>query len=208
MSSSGARRRASASPRCASDRGLTLAAARAALGAARGGSLRDYEDGPRDARGGRAACGSRARSTSASATSSSAAFRQRRVEVVRAAERWRVEPRSEAARTLNYRYQSLSSTLTDKLMSPFLVEIPPVEDGRRRALAARGRGVPVRARGPARGASRRRASTGSRPATRSTTTRAAEHALRALEGATVRLVACIAQHPNVVEKSAIDRAYR
>jgi transcriptional regulator with XRE-family HTH domain len=34
----------------------------------------------------------------------------RRVEVVRAADRFVVEPRSSAARTLNYRYQSLSYT--------------------------------------------------------------------------------------------------
>lgn len=48
-----------------------------------------------------------------------------RIEVVRAQDRWTVQPQSDAARSLNYRYQSLSYNLTDKLMSPFLVEIPP-----------------------------------------------------------------------------------
>ena len=51
----------------------------------------------------------------------------RRVEVVRARDRWTVQPQSEAARSLNYRYQALSYSLTDKLMAPFLVEIPPDE---------------------------------------------------------------------------------
>ena len=48
-----------------------------------------------------------------------------RIEVVRSGDRWTVQPQSEAARTLNYRYQALSYNLTDKLMAPFLVEIPP-----------------------------------------------------------------------------------
>jgi len=34
------------------------------------------------------------------------------------------------------------------------------------------------------------------------------HTLRSLEGVTARLIACIAQHPNVTLKSGIDRAYR
>jgi quercetin dioxygenase-like cupin family protein len=34
------------------------------------------------------------------------------------------------------------------------------------------------------------------------------HTLRALEAVTARLIACIAQHPNVTLKSGIDRAYR
>lgn len=55
------------------------------------------------------------------------ALAEKRVEVVRAEDRFTVQPKSEAARTLNYRYQSLSYNLTDKLMSPFLVEIPPDE---------------------------------------------------------------------------------
>jgi quercetin dioxygenase-like cupin family protein len=54
---------------------------------------------------------------------------EQRVEVVRATQRWTVQPHSDTGRALNYRYQSLSYNLTDKLMSPFLVEIPPGESG-------------------------------------------------------------------------------
>ena len=50
----------------------------------------------------------------------------KRVELVRANERFTVRPSNEAALTLSYRYQALSHGLTDKLMSPFLVEIPPL----------------------------------------------------------------------------------
>jgi len=50
-----------------------------------------------------------------------------RVEVVHAHERWTVEPQSDAARALNYRYQALSYRLTSKHMAPFLVEVPPHE---------------------------------------------------------------------------------
>jgi len=49
----------------------------------------------------------------------------RRVELVRAKERWDVEPKNAAARSLNYRYQALAYGLSEKTMSPFLVEIPP-----------------------------------------------------------------------------------
>ncbi len=50
-----------------------------------------------------------------------------RVEVVRAHERWKVGPPTEAAAALNYSYEALSYRLTDKVMSPFHVEIPPCE---------------------------------------------------------------------------------
>ena len=46
-------------------------------------------------------------------------------EVVRSSNRWIVKPQTSAARTLNFRYQALSYQLTDRLMSPFLIEIPP-----------------------------------------------------------------------------------
>ncbi len=49
------------------------------------------------------------------------------VEVVRANERWRVKPPTDAAAALNYRYEALSYRLTDKVMSPFHIEIPPSE---------------------------------------------------------------------------------
>jgi len=50
-----------------------------------------------------------------------------RVEVVRASERWKVEPPTDTAVALNYSYEALSYRLTDKLMSPFHIEIPPSE---------------------------------------------------------------------------------
>jgi mannose-6-phosphate isomerase-like protein (cupin superfamily)/DNA-binding XRE family transcriptional regulator len=49
------------------------------------------------------------------------------VEVVRADERWRVKPPTDAAAALNYRYEALAYRLTDKVMSPFHIEIPPSE---------------------------------------------------------------------------------
>jgi mannose-6-phosphate isomerase-like protein (cupin superfamily) len=50
-----------------------------------------------------------------------------RVEVVRASERWKVEPTTDTAAALNYSYEALSYRLTDKMMSPFHIEIPPSE---------------------------------------------------------------------------------
>ncbi len=50
-----------------------------------------------------------------------------RVEVVRAGERWKVEPPTDTAAALNYSYEALSYRLTDKVMSPFHIEIPPSE---------------------------------------------------------------------------------
>ncbi len=48
-----------------------------------------------------------------------------RVEVVRAGERWKVEPPTDAAAALNYSYEALSYRLTDKMMAPFYIESPP-----------------------------------------------------------------------------------
>ena len=48
-----------------------------------------------------------------------------RVEVVRASERWKVQPQTDTAAALNYSYEALSYRLTDKVMSPFHIEIPP-----------------------------------------------------------------------------------
>jgi len=50
-----------------------------------------------------------------------------RVEVVRATERWKVAPPTDTAAALHYSYEALSYRLTDKVMSPFLIEIPPSE---------------------------------------------------------------------------------
>jgi mannose-6-phosphate isomerase-like protein (cupin superfamily) len=48
-----------------------------------------------------------------------------RVEVVRARERWKVKPQTDTAAALNYSYEALSYRMTDKVMSPFHIEIPP-----------------------------------------------------------------------------------
>lgn len=50
-----------------------------------------------------------------------------RVEVVRVSERWKVKPPTDTAAALNYSYEALSYRLTDKVMSPFHIEIPPSE---------------------------------------------------------------------------------
>jgi transcriptional regulator with XRE-family HTH domain len=48
----------------------------------------------------------------------------RRIEVVRAGERWRVErASSESGTSLSYSYEALSYRLTEKLMQPFLIEV-------------------------------------------------------------------------------------
>lgn len=49
---------------------------------------------------------------------------RRRIEVVRAGERWRVErSSSEAGTSLSYSYEALSYRLTEKTMQPFFVEV-------------------------------------------------------------------------------------
>ncbi len=50
---------------------------------------------------------------------------EKRVEMVRAHERWKVPPLTPGAEMLNYNYQALSYRLSDKIMSPFFIEIPP-----------------------------------------------------------------------------------
>jgi transcriptional regulator with XRE-family HTH domain len=130
----------------------------------------------------------------------------RRVEVVRAADRFVVEPRSSAARTLNYRYQSLSYALTDKLMSPFLVEIPPDEqaaaptsqhEGEEFLFVLAGQ-LEVRV-----GDEVHRLAPGDSIYFDSRT----EHSLRAVEGRLVRLVACIAEDRKPHPDDPIGRAY-
>ena len=53
---------------------------------------------------------------------------EQRIEVVRANERWTVRPRGQAGETLGYRYHALSHGLTEKLMAPFLIEVPPGQE--------------------------------------------------------------------------------
>ncbi|MGH7145519.1 MAG: helix-turn-helix domain-containing protein [Planctomycetota bacterium] len=52
-----------------------------------------------------------------------------RVEFVRAADRWKVQPSTDHATAANYRYEALSYRLTEKLMSPFLIEMSPHHPG-------------------------------------------------------------------------------
>ena len=50
--------------------------------------------------------------------------RPRRIEVVRAKERWRVErDPGEGANALSYSYEALSFRLSDRIMQPFLIEV-------------------------------------------------------------------------------------
>ena len=134
------------------------------------------------------------------------AIPERRIELVRAGERWTVLPQSEAARTLNYRYQSLSYQLTDKLMSPFLVEIPPdpgseapasSHDGEEFLFVLSGE-LEVRV-----GGETHRLSPGDSIYFDSRL----EHALRAVEGTSVRILACIAERSRPDAENPIRRAY-
>jgi mannose-6-phosphate isomerase-like protein (cupin superfamily) len=51
-----------------------------------------------------------------------------RVEIVRANDRWRAQQRTEASTALNYEYEALSYHMSDKVMLPFLIVIPPMQD--------------------------------------------------------------------------------
>ena len=187
------------------DHGLSLAdlARRAALAEA---AVRDFEDG-------RAvpAVGELLNIANALGVSIGHFFQTRipdkRVEVVRAAERWTVKARSEAGGALNYRYQSLSHGLTEKLMQPFIVEVPPGQDSALNRSQHEGEEFLFMLAGVLEveiGGERHRLEPGDAIYYDSRQ----PHTLRALEGATARLIACIAQHANVMRKSEIDRAYR
>ena len=131
---------------------------------------------------------------------------ERRIEVVRSADRWTVQPQSEAARTLNYRYQALSYSLTDKLMAPFLVEIPPddggdaptsLHDGEEFLFVLSGQ-LEVTVGGEVHRLS---------PGDSIYFDSRMEHSLRAAEGAPVRVVACVAQERRPGLENPIDRSY-
>ena len=131
----------------------------------------------------------------------------KRVEVVRSAERWTVKARSDAGGALGYRYQSLSHGLTEKLMQPFLVEVPPGQDAALNRSQHEGEEFLFVLGGVLEveiGGERHRLEPGDAIYYDSRQ----PHTLRALEGVTARLIACIAQHPNVTVKSGVERAYR
>jgi transcriptional regulator with XRE-family HTH domain len=187
------------------DNGLSLAdlSRRAAIAES---ALRDYEDG-------RAvpAVGELLKIANVLGVSIGHLFQTRipdkRVEVVRSSERWTVNARSEAGTALGYRYQSLSHGLTEKLMQPFLVEVPPGPDSALNRSQHEGEEFLFVLAGVLEveiGGERLRLEPGDAIYYDSRQ----PHTLRALEGVTARLIACIAQHPNVTVKSGIDRAYR
>lgn len=134
------------------------------------------------------------------------AIPESRVEVVRARDRWTVQPQSDAARTLNYRYQALSYNLTDKLMSPFLVEIPPdtareaplsTHDGEEFLFVLNGQ-LEITIGGDVHRLE---------PGDAIYFDSRMEHSLRAVEGSAVRLVACVAQERRPGVENPIDRSY-
>ncbi len=134
------------------------------------------------------------------------AIPESRVEVVRARDRWTVQPQSEAARTLNYRYQALSYNLTDKLMAPFLVEIPPdsssdsptsTHDGEEFLFVLNGQ-LEVTIEGDVHRLA---------PGDSIYFDSRMEHSLRAVEGSAVRIVACVAQERRPGIENPIDRSF-
>ncbi|MBW2245507.1 MAG: cupin domain-containing protein [Deltaproteobacteria bacterium] len=132
---------------------------------------------------------------------------EKRIEVVRADQRWSVHAGGDTAAGLGYRYQALSHGLTEKLMAPFLVEVPPGQErplepssheGEEFMFVLAGQlevevGGDVHQLGPGDAIyydSR------------------LPHTLRSLEGSTVKLLACIAQARRTGKENPIGRAYR
>ena len=127
-------------------------------------------------------------------------------EVVRSSDRWIVKPQTSAARTLNFRYQALSYHLTDRLMSPFLIEIPPnrsvavepsTHPGEEFLFVLSG-GLEARVAGETHHLSRGDSLYfGS----------SADHSLRAEGSHPARLLACFAMVRRPYEKNPLDRAF-
>ena len=131
----------------------------------------------------------------------------RRIEVVRADERYTVRPRGQAGESLGYRYHALSHGLTEKLMAPFLVEVPPGQDaamnrssheGEEFLFVLAGR-VEVDVAGEV-----HQLGPGDAIYYDSRLT----HTLRALEGSTARLLACVAQDRRPDPDNPLGRAFR
>jgi len=133
------------------------------------------------------------------------AIPEKRVEVVRAAERWTVHATQGAAVSLNYRYQALSHGLTDKLMSPFLIEIPPSDSSSVGSSSHQGEEFVFVLSG------RVEISVGDEkvqlePGDAMYYDSRLEHSLRSLDGASARLLACVAQPPRTRADSPLGRS--
>jgi len=130
-----------------------------------------------------------------------------RIEVVRASERWAVQPRTEAGESLNYRYQALSHRLTEKLMEPFLVEVPPLGDGAFPHSAHDGEEFLFVLSG------RLEVGVGGEvyrlgPGDAIYYDSRLPHTLHALEGGPARLIACVAQGRRAAPENLLGRAFR
>ena len=125
--------------------------------------------------------------------------------MVRSQERWAVEPPSEAARALNYRYQALSYRLTDKLMAPFLVEIPPDDAASVPFSAHAGEEFLFVLAGQLR-VTIEEDEYHLAPGDSIYFDSRLDHSLRAAEGGLVRLLACVAQDPSRGGSSEIGDA--
>jgi transcriptional regulator with XRE-family HTH domain len=132
---------------------------------------------------------------------------EQRIEVVRAEERWTVRPRGQAGESLGYRYHALSHGLTEKLMAPFLVEVPPGQeaavtrsshDGEEFLFVLAGR-VEVEVAGEHHELG---------PGDAIYYDSRLPHSLRSLEGSTARLLACVAQDRRAQGENPLGRAYR
>ncbi len=131
----------------------------------------------------------------------------RRIELVRADERWTVRPRGQAGESLGYRYHALSHGLTEKLMQPFLVEVPPGQESAATQSSHEGEEFLFVLAGRIEvevGGERHEMGPGDAIYYDSRL----PHTLRALESGVARLLACVAQHRRVETEDPLGRAYQ
>ncbi len=132
---------------------------------------------------------------------------EKRVEVVRADQRWSVRAGGDAAAGLGYRYHALSHGLTEKLMAPFLIEVPPGQERPLQPSSHEGEEFLFLLAGQLEvevGGDVHRLGPGDAIYYDSRL----PHTLRSLEGTTARLLACIAQARRSDAENPIGRAYR
>ncbi len=131
---------------------------------------------------------------------------EQRVEVVRVGERWAVR-KGDGGSAPPYRYHALSHGLTEKLMEPFLVEVPPggarditpsAHDGEEFLFVLAGV-LEVEVGGD---------SHRLEPGDAIYYDSRLPHTLRALEGTTARLLACVAEARRAQDENPISRSYR